>query len=391
MSSLEQIKANKNYRSAAIILALLLAWMISGLVSEDKTATSNITREPRSTQLSSVRAKNISAQAYSPQLRISARTEANRTVDVKAEVAGQVINLPVLKGEIVKAGDIICELAIEDKQLRVEQAKAEVSKAALEHDAALRLKSSGFQARTVIAAKKSELESARADLARSEIDLEKIKIRAPFNGIVDSRPVEIGDLVQRGDICATVYDFDPLIVAGQVAGADINQIKKGDSITAFLLTGENVQGSIRFIGSSSNNLTRTFRIEAEVNNPQNLLHSGITADILIATPTVMAHLISPSLLSLDDQGKLGVRILNSNKQVNFVNVKLIGDDRDGVWVVGLPEQTTIITVGQEYVSRGQTVEVTMEKSTETIVQKPIQPAPPESLDEFANDSPQATN
>jgi multidrug efflux system membrane fusion protein len=377
MSSLEQIKANKNYRSAAIILAILLLWMLSGVFSaDDSDNAANATREPRSTELYNVRAETITAQAYSPKLRISARTEANRTVNVKAEVDGQVIKIPAKKGSMVKTGDVICELAVEDRQLRVVQTNAEVSKATLEYDAALRLKSSGFQARTVIAAKKSELESAKASLARNKIDLEKIKIRAPFDGVVDERPVEIGDLIERGDICATVLDFNPLIVAGQVAGANINQIHEDDNITAFLLTGEHVQGKVRFIGSSANNITRTFRIEAEVTNPQNLLRSGLTADILLATPPVKAHLISPALLSLDDTGEIGVRTLDNNQQVNFVNVTLIGDDPEGVWVAGLAETTTIITVGQEYVSRGQTVNAVMEPNNNTVVHSPAELAKP---------------
>ena len=372
MSSWEQIKANKNYHSAAIILVLVLLWMLTGLLGDDQPSNNaTSTTEPSSDKLFSVRAKQISAQPYTPQLRLSARTETNRTVNVKAEVGGQVIKLPVVKGKLVKQGDVICELAVEDRQLRVEQAKAEVNKAQLEYDASLRLKTSGFQAKTVIAAKKSELETAKANLERSKIDLDKIKIRAPFDGVVDARPVEIGDLVQRGDICATVLDFDPLIVAGQVAGANIHQINTGDEVTAFLLTGEQVQGRIRFIGSSADNLTRTFKVEAEVNNPHNLLHSGITADILLAAPTVSAHLISPSLLSLDDQGKIGVRILDDSHHVNFVHVNLLGDDSNGVWVSGLPEQATLITVGQEYVSHGQLVNVTMETEAANLVQKPL--------------------
>ncbi|MCR8921410.1 efflux RND transporter periplasmic adaptor subunit [Dasania sp. GY-MA-18] len=360
MSSLQQIKENKNYHSAAIILVLLLLWMASGLFKDKAKAASHEQASAKAPY--SVRAQQISAQAYTPLLRIAAQTEANRSVNVRAEVSGQITALPISKGSIVNAGDIICQLAIEDRQLQVEQALALVDKSALEYDASLQLENSGFQAKTVIATKKSELETARANLQRRRIDLEKINIRAPFAGVIDSRPVEIGDLMQRGDSCATVLDFDPLIVAGQVAGANIKQIKKGDQVTARLLTGEQVQGQVRFVASQSDKLTRTFRVEAAVNNPQNLLHSGITADILVAAPAVMAHVVSPSLLSLDDAGNIGLRIIDQQSQVQFINVNIIGDDSQGVWVTGLPPQTTVITVGQEYVSPGQQVSAVMETS-----------------------------
>ncbi|WP_019531710.1 efflux RND transporter periplasmic adaptor subunit [Dasania marina] len=360
MSSLQQIKENKNYHSAAIILVLLLLWMASGLFGEEDKPTAS--EQPAAKANYSVRAKQISAQPYSSQLRIAAQTEANRSVNMRAEVSGQVTSLPVAKGARVDSGDVICQLATEDRQLQVDQALALVNKATLEYDAALQLNNSGFQSKTVIATKKSNLETAKANLQRRRIDLGKINIRAPFAGVIDSRPVEIGDLMQRGDVCATVLDFDPLIVAGQVAGTHIKRIQAGDKITALLLTGEQVQGQVRFVASRSDNLTRTFRIEAEVNNPDNLLHSGISADILLAAPAVMAHSISSSLLSLDDAGNIGVRIIDAQSRVQFKNVTFIGDDSQGVWVVGLPEQCTLITVGGEYVSADQQVSAVMETS-----------------------------
>ncbi|WP_339672246.1 efflux RND transporter periplasmic adaptor subunit [Dasania marina] len=360
MSSLQQIKENKNYHSAAIILVLLLLWMASGLFKDEDKASAS--KQPAVKANYSVRAKQISAQAYTPQLRIAAQTEANRSVNMRAEVSGQVIALPAAKGSRVASGDVICQLAVEDRQLQTEQAQALVTTATLEYDAALQLENNGFQAKTVIATKKSNLETAKANLQRRRIDLEKISIRAPFAGIIDNRPVEIGDLMQRGDVCATVLDFDPLIVAGQIAGANIKQVQQGNKITAFLLTGEQVQGQVRFVASSSDKLTRTFRIEATVNNPDNLLHSGISADILLAAPAVMAHSISSSLLSLDDAGDIGVRIIDAQSRVQFKNVTIIGDDGQGVWVVGLPEQCTLITVGGEYVSADQQVSAVMETS-----------------------------
>ena len=82
----------------------------------------------------------------------------------------------------------------------------------------------------------------------------------------------------------------------------------------------------------------------------------------MAAPAVMAHVVSPSLLSLDDAGNIGLRIIDQQSQVQFINVNIIGDDSQGVWVTGLPPQTTVITVGQEYVSPGQQVSAVMETS-----------------------------
>jgi hypothetical protein len=63
---------------------------------------------------------------------------------------------------------------------------------------------------------------------------------------------------------------------------------------------------------------------------------------------------------LDDAGRVGVRLLDEKNRVRFSLVELVGDHPQGVWVTGLPEKTLLITVGQEYVSNGEEVSVTLE-------------------------------
>ena len=119
---------------------------------------------------------------------------------------------------------------------------------------------------------------------------------------------------------------------------------------------------MRYIASETTGATRTFKVEASSPNPDYVLRSGLTVELALPLTPVRAHSIPSSLLALDDEGKLGVRILNKQNVVQFHNVQLLGDSSDGVWVLGLPEQTRLITVGQEYVSSGSTVEVVLESN-----------------------------
>ena len=74
---------------------------------------------------------------------------------------------------------------------------------------------------------------------------------------------------------------------------------------------------------------------------------------------VPAHRVSPAALSLSDQGKVGIKIVNSENQVEFIEVTIISDTIDGVWLTGLPAQVQIIVLGQENVFHSQTVEPVM--------------------------------
>ena len=65
------------------------------------------------------------------------------------------------------------------------------------------------------------------------------------------------------------------------------------------------------------------------------------------------HLLPQSVLTLDDEGVLGVRAVEDGSKVAFHPVTIIKDTREGIWVSGLPLKIDVITVGQEYVQPGQ--------------------------------------
>ena len=88
---------------------------------------------------------------------------------------------------------------------------------------------------------------------------------------------------------------------------------------------------------------------------------GITADIRVRSSSVSAMQLSPAILSLDDSGRIGVKIVE-NSVVRFVSVAMVADDKDGVWVAGLPDEATVITVGQDYVKDGEVVNAVPEES-----------------------------
>ncbi len=373
-ASFNRIWMNKNYRYATIIALLMLVWLGSGLVSGEK-AEKTKAQQPQKESLTQVRAKYIEAQEFPLHVLVKGKTESDRYVDVKAEVTGQVDKISIEKGQLVKKGDVICRLAVEDRELRLEEAESNVEQAQIEYDGALRLKTGGYQSKTAIASAKSKLDTAKAILLRRKIDLEKTSIRAPFDGVLDQRPAEVGALMRPGDMCATILDLDPLVVSGQVSEADVIRIPEGSLADIRLVTGEVLTGKIRYISRSANEMTRTYRIEISVNNPEMRLFSGVTADIAIYTRSVSAHLIPASLLMLADDGQLGVRVLDENHQVVFYDVNVVGDEAEGIWVTGLPLSTLLITVGQEYVGEGEKVDVTFvedivsETNKEELVEK----------------------
>ena len=116
-------------------------------------------------------------------------------------------------------------------------------------------------------------------------------------------------------------------------------------------------GEITFISPSAETSTRTFEIEIEADNSDLSFKSGITTSIMIEGSELLAHKIPPSILTLQDDGTIGVKALDENNTVIFYPIQKVKDTIDGMWVSGLPNEINLIISGQEYVSSGQIIEL----------------------------------
>ncbi|NCF76231.1 MAG: HlyD family efflux transporter periplasmic adaptor subunit, partial [Proteobacteria bacterium] len=180
--------------------------------------------------------------------------------------------------------------------------------------------------------------------------------RAPFAGFIEDVNLEIGDYVQPGAPCATLVDMNPMLMVGRVGERLVQRVNPGMEAIGSFGDKTEVRGPITFVGQQDDPKTRTYAIEVELDNADGTLRSGLTAQIRIPIAQALAQKVSPALFSLDDNGGYGVRVVNDDNRVEFYTVDVIAEDSDGVWVTGLPNETKIITVGQELVVSGERVD-----------------------------------
>ncbi|WP_105101886.1 efflux RND transporter periplasmic adaptor subunit [Microbulbifer pacificus] len=365
MNFLLNLWRQRNYRMAIGVALAAVAWLMTGLLSSGttgkgatpaaETAAARAIEEPLS-----VRARVLEAQPYLTRVVVNSRTEANRSVRVRAELDGVIAALPVAEGQRVAAGDVICEIAAEDRPEQLDRARAALRKAELDFAGAKKLQGRGLQSEAAMAQQEVALANARADLKRAQVNLSNLQIRAPFAGLVNSRAVELGDFVRRGEECATLLDLDPILLVGEVSEAQVARLEPGAEASAQLQHGQVIQGNLRYVSQEAHPVTRAYRVEMAVANTDGKLRSGISGRMALPTGEVLAHRINSSLLTLDDEGQLGVRTLDDTQRVRFNRVQLVSDEREGVWITGLPPRVTLITVGQEYASEGELVAAVFE-------------------------------
>lgn len=341
------------------------------------------------------------------------RTEAAREIEVRSETTGLVQSPPLPKGTTVEAGQIMCEIkpgtrmtALAEAEARVPEAKARIPEAAarvpeaegrlaeaearleeamINDNAARKLAEDGFASDTRVAstraavsaaragvdAAKAGVESARAGIqaaqagvqsaeaavASAQAEIDRIDVRAPFAGLLETDTAELGALLQPGSPCATIIQLNPIKLVGFVPEAEVSKVTIGTMAGARLVSGREVAGQVTFLSRSSDPETRTFRVEVTVPNEDLSIRDGQTAEIVIASAGKSAHLLPASALTLNNDGALGVRLAVDNK-AKFAPVTILRDTVDGVWVDGLAEKADIIVTGQEYVIDGVDIEVT---------------------------------
>jgi multidrug efflux system membrane fusion protein len=352
----------KNSYLIALVIALAAAgWLASpyiGDASPGNAESANAVPElatPAAKAPMRVQVRNSVAELRINSLVLTGQTEPSRHATVRAETAARVIAVEAEEGTVVKKDDVIVQLAMNDRKALLDEAQALVKQRQIEYKAASKLTSKGYQTQTRLAETKANLEAAEARLSRIKVDIGRTVIRTPFDGVIESRLVEIGDYVQVGDPVALTIDLDPLIAVAQVSEREVAGVAIGAKGKMRLITGDIVDGRVRYVSSVGSEGTRTFRVELEIENGGRRLAAGLTAEIRLPVETVEAHNMSPAALTLDDSGVIGVKIVDADNIVRFYPVELVSDGTDGVWVGGLPREVAIITVGQEFVLPGQTV------------------------------------
>jgi len=293
------MKIRQTYITSFITLVIAVLWMLSGMLADDEFEVKTKTQLET---ISSVTVLNSTALEKAKKIKVSGTTEADKLIKIRAEASGTVVSRPVKQGQFVKKDQLICQLY---------------------------------------------------NAGRTSYP----KVNAPFDGYLETFSVKEGDYLNTGAVCATIIDPDPMRLIGEVSEKEINFVKVGAKAMAELISGKKVEGVVSFVSTSANKGTRTFRVEIDVKNSDRSIRDGVSAQIAIEGDTILAHKISPSILMLGEAGELGIRTVNEDDQVEFKKIDILEDSMEGIWITGLPKNTRIITIGQEYVFQGQTVNV----------------------------------
>jgi len=348
----------KSYFIAFIIALVACVWIGSGFIvsNDDLKTQENIEKTNDKKDFMKVQVKTVSFEPYTKKITLNGRSEASKNVTIRAEAEGQVMEILHGQGDLITKGDNIVKINIQERSVRVREASELVKQRKIEYDAARKLIKQGFASDVRLAQTQSAYESARAGLKRAQIDLEKTTISAPFDGILGQRHVDVGDYLRVGDEVTDIVDLNPLKIAVFVNEKEVVQLTKGNPALLKFAGGEKRDGIVAFIAPAADMQSRTFRVEIEMDNETNPLPAGLTAQVDIEVLSKQAVKIPPSVLTLNDDGAVGVKIIDGDNKAQFKAIEILEDTSDHLWIKGVEENTRVVMVGQDFLVPGQTVE-----------------------------------
>ena len=283
---------NKNIRISLAIFIIALLTLLSGQFEEEKKAT--VIKKELFTVATSI----STAVAYQPLIKLKSTTISETRVEVKAKTSGEVVRIGSRQGDFIQKDSVLCSLGI--------------------------------------------------------VELNRTEVKAPFSGYIE-KIVKPGNFLERGQICATIIQLNPITFVAEVPESDSNKVNEGQQVVLNLITGETIEGKLTFVSKSASSLTRTFKVEAEIENKNGVIRDGITSEMIIKTSKIKAHKITPSVVMLNDKGILGIKVIRDLEIVKFLPVTILEDSEDGIWVTGIPNQIQLITQGQGFVEDDQKV------------------------------------
>jgi multidrug efflux system membrane fusion protein len=341
--------------AAVLIVVAATLWIGSGVFGRTEEPAAAVTEAPVAPpfRVAVILAK---VEDHARSIVLSGRTEADDRASAVTRTAGTIEELEVRRGTVVTESDVLAVLSDEAREAQVAQARALVQQRKTDLDAKMRLIKRGIIAANEKNQLEADLSAAEAALAQAEAESDRSQVRAPISGVVSDVPVTTGQAMQQGGMVAQIVALDPMLAVVEVAERQLSGLKIGDTATVSLVTGGTAEGAIRFISPTASEGTRTYRVDVEIPNKNGAIPDGVTAEVSFKLAAIPAVRVPRSALTFSAEGILSVRAVDDAGVVTSVQVRIVEDGSDELWLAGPADGTRIIVQGQDFVKEGQVVE-----------------------------------
>lgn len=304
-------------------------------------------------------------------------------VNVTTEVGGLVVELKFDSGQDVQHNDVLLRLddSVEQGQLRQAQAQLPALQSNLSRYRTLAAQGNAPQASLDSA--QSQYDAMRQNIEALQATVARKTIRAPFNGLLGVRQVNMGQLVNPGTVIANLQDISAMRVSLIITQRDFARVQVGHPVEARVdaYPGRRFSGNVIAIEPSVNTQSGIVRVQAEISNSERLLRAGMMATLEVILPEVQRVIVAPaSAISFTLYGNAAFVVKSEpgpDGQPRLVahRVSIQTSERRGNDVVvtsGLSPGDRLVTVGQVRLDNGTPVEPSAQSPITVPERPPVQ-------------------
>jgi multidrug efflux system membrane fusion protein len=353
-----------NRIAAVIVLAAAAAWVATGefsaVGSQEVEPSETSVAPPASQPAASVRTVAAVVPVlsdYAREIRLSGATEADKTAVLAARVDGIVQTLGVVQGQVIEADALVLRLEGAEIAAAVRTAETSLARVRQELEVGETLYAKGSLPELSLLTRRAEASAAEGALSLAQAAIDRLTLKAPFAGTVDSVDIEVGEWVQAGTPIATLLSLDPIVIKAEVGEQDIANVQVGAQALVRLVDGTELPAQIRHVARQATEKTRTFVIDVALPNKEGKIPAGMTAEVRLFAPPRPAVTVPRSILTLSEDGRIGLRVVGEDNIAHFVAVEIIEDGENGLVVAGIPQDVRVIVAGQDLIRDGDTVNV----------------------------------
>ena len=337
-----------------------------------------------------VRVRVVEQSVQAEGAHYSGTLEPATRVDLAFKVSGYVQELAQVKagdqlrkvqeGDFISKGTVLAVVRENDYQQRVDAAKAGMAEAvALQHqseldfDRAQKLEASAAAAkmdvdnqRARVETAGARVESAKSRITEAQLALADCTLRAPIDGVVLKRPIEVGSLVAPGTLGFVVADTKTVKVLFGAPDRLVEKLKPGDNLPVrFDAVQGEFTGVISRIAASADPKSRVFEVEATIPNPKNQLHVGMIAKLVIPDAALKSSTLVLPLTAVvrsrSDKRGFSVFVVDDDKGKSVARLRdvKLGDLVGSSVIVasGLKASERVVSMGATLLSDGDPVRV----------------------------------
>lgn len=341
-----------------IIFSLLSLFQFTGCESSE--ANNNEKEENKNSVGVNVKIQKIQSEKYIDNIYVVGTAKAYQSVLISSEEGGKIKEVLKDKGAYVKTGDLILNLDFEVLKANMDAAKSQFDLANMNFEKASKVYKDNAISEANYLQTKYQLDAAKANYDLAKARYEKAFIKAPFNGFINEKFIEVGEIVLPSSPLVSLINTSRIKIVAGVPENYINQIRDNEEVTIRFkdLGNEERKGRVNFVSKTIVTTNRTFQIEVVLDNSNGKIKPELNADVYIKRKEYDEVFIIPAeILTNTEKGYCVYVEKNGIAELRVVEILNRTGNKVAV-KTGLKNNENLIVVGFQNLVDGEKVIIT---------------------------------